>query len=64
MNQSDEADAGISNLVFDVNNYLNNKPNTAQQPRFNSLYSAAAKRYFATITLSPDELDSLGFSCP
>ena len=40
-------------------NYLNSKPNTAQQPRYNSLYSAAAKRYFATITLSPDELDSL-----
>ena len=39
-------------------NYLNNKPNTAQQPRYNSLYSAAAKRYFATITLSPDEQDS------
>ena len=39
-------------------NYLNNKPNTAQQPRYNSLYSAAAKRYFATITLSPEELDS------
>ena len=39
-------------------NYLNNKPNTAQQPRYNPLYSAAAKRYFATITLSPDELDS------
>ena len=39
-------------------NYLNNKPNTAQQPRYNSLYSAAARRYFATITLSPDELDS------
>ena len=27
-------------------NYLNNKPNTAQ-PRFNSLYSSAAKRYIA-----------------
>ena len=40
-------------------NYLNNKPNTAQQPRYNALYSAAAKRYFATITLSPDELDLL-----
>ena len=26
-------------------NYLNNKPNTAQQPRYNSLHSAAAKRY-------------------
>ena len=39
-------------------NYLNNKPNAAQQPRYNSLYSTAAKRYFATITLSPDELDS------
>ena len=39
-------------------NYLNNKPNTAQQPRYNSLYSAAAKRYFATITRSPDKLDS------
>ena len=39
-------------------NYLNNKPNTAEQPRYNSLYSAAAKRYFATITLSPDEIDS------
>ena len=39
-------------------NYLNNKPNTAQQPRCNSLYSAAAKQFFATITLSPDELDS------
>ena len=39
-------------------NYLNNKPNTAQQPRYNSLYSAAAKTYFATITLSADELDS------
>ena len=39
-------------------NYLNNKPNTAQQPRYTSLYSTAAKRYFATITLSPDELDS------
>ena len=38
-------------------NYLNNKPNTAQQPRYNSLYSAAAKHCFATITLSPDELD-------
>ena len=38
-------------------NYLNNKPNTAQQPRYNSPYSAAAKRYFATITLSPDELE-------
>ena len=39
-------------------NYLNNKPNTAQQLRYNSLYSAAAKRYFATFSLSPDELDS------
>ena len=39
-------------------NYLNNKPNTAQQPRYNSLCSAAAKRYFATITLFPDELDN------
>ena len=38
-------------------NYLNNKPNTAQ-PRYNSLYSAAAKHNFATITLSPEELDS------
>ena len=38
--------------------YLNNQPNTAQQPRYNSLYSLAAKRYFATITFSPDELDS------
>ena len=33
--------------------YLNNKPHRAQ-PRYNSLYSAAAKRYFATITLSPE----------
>ena len=40
-------------------NYLNNEPNTAQKPRYNSLYSAAAKRYFATITLSPDEIGSL-----
>ena len=39
-------------------NYINNKPNTAQQPRYNSLYSSVAKRYFETITLSPDELDS------
>ena len=39
-------------------NYLNNKPSAAQQPRYNLLYSTAAKRYFATITLSPDELDS------
>ena len=39
-------------------NYLNNKSNTAQQLRYNSFYSAAAKRHFATITLSPDELDS------
>ena len=39
-------------------NYLINKPNTAQQPRYNSLYSAAAKRYFASIPLSPDELNS------
>ena len=38
-------------------NYLNIKPNTAQQPRYNSLYSAAAKLYFATITLSPDKLE-------
>ena len=38
--------------------YLNNQTNTAQQPRYNSLYSAAAKRYFATNTFSPDELDS------
>ena len=39
-------------------NYLNNKPNTAQQPRYNSLQSTAAIRYFATITLSPDKPDS------
>ena len=39
-------------------NYLNNERNTALQPLFNSLYSAAAKRYFATIILSPNELDS------
>ena len=39
-------------------NYLNNKPNAAQQPRYNSLYSAASKRYFATFDLSPDKLDS------
>ena len=39
-------------------NYLNNKPNTAQHPRYISLYSAAAKRYFATITLSSDKLDN------
>ena len=38
-------------------NYLNNNPNTAQS-RYNLLYSSAAKRYFATITLSPEELDS------
>ena len=39
-------------------NCLNNKPNTAQQNRYSSLYSTAAKRYFATITLSPDKQDS------
>ena len=39
-------------------NYLNNKPNSSQQPRYHLLYSAAAKRYFATITRPPDELDS------
>ena len=38
--------------------YLNNKPNTAQQLRYSSPYSTAAIRYFATITPSPDELDS------
>ena len=39
-------------------NYLNNKPNSAQQPHYNSLYSAAAKRYSANISLSLVELDS------
>ena len=38
-------------------NHLNNKPNTAQS-RYNSLCSSAAKPYFATITLSPEEIDS------
>ena len=50
----------LNNFLSDQQNranYLNNKPNTAQQPRNSSLYSAAAKRYFATTTLSPDELD-------
>ena len=40
-------------------NYFHNRPGVAQQPQYNSLYSTAAKRYLATITLSPDELDSL-----
>ena len=45
-------------------NYLNKKPNRAQQPRYSSLYSAAAKRYIATITLSPDELGSFSSLLP
>ena len=47
-----------NNFSSDHQNRSNNKPNAAQQPRYNSLYSTAAQRYFATITLSPDELDS------
>ena len=39
-------------------NFFNTKPGLAQQPRYNPLYSTAAKRYFTTITLSPEELDS------
>ena len=39
-------------------NFFNSIPGVAQQPRYNPLYSTAAKRYFATITLSPEELDS------
>ena len=38
--------------------FLNSNSNAAQQSRYNSLISTAAKRYFATITLSPDELAS------
>ena len=38
-------------------NFFNPRPRVAQQPRYNPLYSTAAKRYFATI-ISPDELDS------
>ena len=39
-------------------NYFNNKPNAAKHYYYNSLSSSAANRYFATFTLSPDELDS------
>ena len=39
-------------------NFFNIKPGVAQQPRYNQLYSAASKRYFATITLFAEELDS------
>ena len=39
-------------------NFFNSRPGVAQQPRYKPLYSTAAKRYFATITLSPEELDS------
>ena len=40
-------------------NIFNNIPGVAQQPRYSPLYSTAAKRYLAKITLSPDEIDSL-----
>ena len=39
-------------------NFFNSRPGVAQQSRYNPLYSTAAKRYFATITLSPEELGS------
>ena len=35
-------------------NFFNSIPGVAQQTRYNPLYSTAAKRYFATITLSPE----------
>ena len=34
-----------------------NKPESPQQPQCNSLYSTSVKRYFATNTLSSEELD-------
>ena len=39
-------------------NFFNIRPGVAQQPRYNPLYSTASKRYFSTITLSAEELDS------
>ena len=39
-------------------NFFKARPGVAQQPRYNPLYSTAAKRYIATITLSPEQLDS------
>ena len=39
-------------------NFFNSILGAAQQSQYNPLYSTAAKRYFATITLSPEELDS------
>ena len=39
-------------------NFLNNNSKAAQQSRYKLLFSTAAKHYFATITLSPDELHS------
>ena len=39
-------------------NFFNIRPGVAQQPRYNPLYSTASKCYFATITLSAEELDS------
>ena len=44
--------------------FFNNRTGVAQQPRYNPLYSTAAKRYLATITLCQDELDSLGAFLP
>ena len=38
--------------------FFNIRPGVAQPPRYNPLYSTASKRYFATITLSAEELDS------
>ena len=37
-------------------NFFNKRSGVAKQPRYNPLYIIAAKRYFATITLSPEEL--------
>ena len=38
--------------------FFNIRPGVAQQSRNNPLYSLASKRYFVTITLSAEELDS------
>ena len=45
-------------------NFFNIRPGVAQQPRYNPLYSTVSKRYFATITLSAEELDSFRVFLP
>ena len=51
-------------VFFQRESFFNTRSGVTQQPRYNPLYSTAAKHYFATITLSLEDPDSFKASLP